>query len=202
MSEIYWFVGGSGDPSAVLQRAGVRAAWLDEVHRLDPGEPLNLIGLNAPWFAWDARSPADHKLLLLASSQLLAASRRLILLLQGDSCVLLGSPEAVGRYNLLPKARLLAHYESGSEPPLADWLAAVLTDQPDPEGEPPPAPGLIALAGDAPVASELPLPALEAAPLLAALNQLVMALQSGDPAGLLVSLPAAGPRLATRVERI
>jgi hypothetical protein len=113
MAEAYLFAAveaGSPDEAlkSVLRSSGVRAAWVNEVHWL--GQPLPAALASKALFGWP-----DAPLLALFSLQALlralqnGAADLLVLgesTSQGAAALLLGSPAAVGRWNLPPLARL------------------------------------------------------------------------------------------------
>jgi hypothetical protein len=116
MSEVYWITGGEiklpGDNiSEELVAAGIRPGWIDEVHWISTQESrLPVFTENLPAYRWNVGAITAHRLLHLLLSDLLTNSREIILL--GEICAsqvcfsLLGSPQAAGRYNLLPRFRL------------------------------------------------------------------------------------------------
>jgi hypothetical protein len=113
MAEAYLFAAveaGSADEAleSALRSAGARAAWVSEVHWL--GQPLPAVLVDKALFGWP-----DAPLLALFSLQALLRalqSGAADLLILGQStpqraaALLLGSPAAVGRWNLPPLARL------------------------------------------------------------------------------------------------
>ena len=116
MPEAYLFAAveaGSADEAveSALRSAGARAAWVSEVHWLGQPLPAQRAGLaDKALFGWP-----DAPLLALFSLQSLLRALQSggsdLLILgqstpQGAVALLLGSPAAVGRWNLPPLARL------------------------------------------------------------------------------------------------
>jgi hypothetical protein len=121
MSEVYWVWGGeitavSGVSSLLQAQAGIRPAWVEEIHWLSApgGQSANAVdGLSAslPLFSWQLPGMQDHYLLQSVGRTVMLEQRDLVVIVeekQGNLAALaLASPRAVGRYNLLPHARLI-----------------------------------------------------------------------------------------------
>ncbi len=94
----------------LLQKAGARPAWLNQVHWL--GQPAPAPLPNCPFFAWPEHALLAFFCLQSAMLSLETGAADLILLGQsagmGAAALLLGSPAAVGRWNLPPAAHLHA----------------------------------------------------------------------------------------------
>ncbi len=112
MPEAYLFSFASGEPAQALAQAlsgaGARANWLDEVHWL--GLPLPAAPGGKPLFAWPDAPLLPLFCLQAALRMLQSGAADLIALGQSATgeaaALLLGSPAAVGRWNLPPLARL------------------------------------------------------------------------------------------------
>jgi hypothetical protein len=121
MSEVYWVWGteitGAAELCGLLQtQAGIRAAWVEELHWLatTPVQTRNpgggFLG-SLPFFHWDMPGMEDHFLLQAVGRAVILEQRSLVIIVeekQGKLAALaLASPRAIGRYNLLPHARLV-----------------------------------------------------------------------------------------------
>jgi hypothetical protein len=113
MAEAYLFAAveaGSPDEAleSVLRSSGVRAAWVNEVHWL--GQPVPAALASKALFGWpDAPLLALFNLQALLRALQNGAADLLVLgesTSPGAAALLLGSPAAVGRWNLPPLARL------------------------------------------------------------------------------------------------
>lgn len=118
MSEAYLFAASqtgtpdTGTPDVALQdllrKAGARPAWLAEVHWL--GAPLPAAPEGRPFFAWPDYPLLPFFVLQSALRGLQSGATDLVALGQSTgenaAALLLGSPAAVGRWNLPPLARL------------------------------------------------------------------------------------------------
>jgi hypothetical protein len=121
MSEVYWVWGGeittSGELSGLLQaQAGIRPAWIEEMHWLSAfaGQSATAVdGFSAslPLFRWEMPGMQDHYLLQSVGRAVMLEHRDLVVIVEEKqaklSALALASPRAVGRYNLLPHARLI-----------------------------------------------------------------------------------------------
>jgi hypothetical protein len=141
MSEVYWVWGGeitgAAEVSGLIQsQAGIRPAWVEELHWL--AAPLNkseCLGdgfpASLPIFYWDMPGMQDHFLLQATGRAVMLEQRSLAVIAvekQGKlAIVVLASPRAVGRYNLMPHARLvfLPSLQSNEKP---DQIAAHLLE--------------------------------------------------------------------------
>lgn len=90
--------------AAPLAAAGVRAARVDEVAWLGP--PPAPMPENIPAFIWPDGSLQSQLVLHTLLAELARDEREMVVLGQGSASLLLGGPAVVGRYNLLPLARL------------------------------------------------------------------------------------------------
>ena len=113
MSEAYLFAASkAAAPDAALQdllrKAGARPAWLAEVHWL--GAPLPAAPEGWPFFAWPDYPLLPFFVLQSALRGLQSGAFDLVALGQSAgenaAALLLGSPAAVGRWNVPPLARL------------------------------------------------------------------------------------------------
>jgi hypothetical protein len=121
VSEVYWVCGGeiSGATELIdlLQaQAGIRPSWVEELHWLatapaqtqnpEAGFPASL-----PFFQWEMPGMQDHFLLQAAGRAVMLEQRSLTVIVEAKqgklAALALASPRAVGRYNLLPHARLV-----------------------------------------------------------------------------------------------
>jgi hypothetical protein len=123
---------------SILKQAGLRAERLNEVHWLyDPaGNPPAAEDLDhftaASVFQWPDLPLIDHYLLQSCARSARLGDSHLILLLQTwqgrSAAALIASPQAVGRYNLAPAARIFAQAAfragegEGQLPILAGWM--------------------------------------------------------------------------------
>jgi hypothetical protein len=121
MSEVYWVWGGeitgAAELSGLLQaQAGIRPAWVEELHWLSAapaqnGNPGEGFPDSLPVFKWEMPGMQDHFLLQATGRAVMLEQRSLVVIVeekQGKLAVqALASPRAVGRYNLLPHARLV-----------------------------------------------------------------------------------------------
>ena len=203
MSEAYWIYScGEGEP-ALLSRNGIRREWIEEAHWLAP-LPASPNKDVATRFYWPIEPPHDHALLHLLGQALVSGERNLLLIGQGEAeTALLAGPNAIGRYNLNPKARLTARFtHAGAD--FTGWLAALPTRLEPFEVDPA---GIAWLAVDRHPGQQTAFPQAgwleNPEHLLRRMNELVNRLaQHRAQAGLLFSLPQHGPWLATLVERI
>ena len=111
---------------AVLEKASARLAWLDQVIWICEGTGalsdaqqarLSEATGQKPLVTWPQPGGSPHYLLHAASRSVLAGDCDLVALAQSGqttgAAALLASPKAVGRYNLLPRARIDARWEFG-----------------------------------------------------------------------------------------
>lgn len=136
MSEAYLFAASqTGAPDAaspdaalqdLLRKAGARPAWLAEVHWL--GAPLPAAPEGRPFFAWPDHPLLPFFVLQSALRGLQSGATDLVALGQSAgenaAALLLGSPAAVGRWNLPPLARLSPLSVQSAQP--AAFLAETL----------------------------------------------------------------------------
>lgn len=101
--------------SALEQRAHTRLRGVQEVHAIGGGlagclTEIALASPGAALYSWQEQPLLAHILLHNAARALESGERDLIVLLQAGgenaAALLLASPAAVGRYNLLPRARM------------------------------------------------------------------------------------------------
>jgi len=102
----------SGEPVETLEarlyaQAHVRQGWLEQTDRIGAA-PAGQVG--GPYVrSWPVQSGLQHFLLQQAARTLLAGDAHLAAVVEaGAGAALLASPEAVGVYNLSPRAALLA----------------------------------------------------------------------------------------------
>lgn len=192
--------------AAALTGPGIRPRWLDQVHLLGEESTPLPPEVTSPVYCWPCDASQDHAFFHLCQRSLLSGEVDLVLLARDESaCALLGSPVAVGRYNLLPHARLTARRANRSRMELSAWLVEVAGGleglEPGPEDI-----TYISLPGGEPLAAN-PFPQAEVlgepGSLLARLGALIRLLgETQGKAGLLLSQPADRLTLATLVERI
>jgi len=120
MSDIFWINGFELNESRPplqdgLEKAGVRPVMIEVVHSImNPADQL----FDHPWdkfqavFRWLPQAMLGDLLLQDACRALLIREYNLVLLAEKEDnsihCALLASPQAVGRYNLMPKAHIAA----------------------------------------------------------------------------------------------
>ncbi|NMB89587.1 MAG: hypothetical protein GYA17_14605 [Chloroflexi bacterium] len=228
MSEMYWIGGleerlapdGAGVVPGLARlaaRYGLRLDALEEVHWLgaDPVAGANAAPTGRPvWFYWEDRPGMAHYLAHAAGRGMAAGEQHLVVLAEWASetftAELFASPRAVGRYNLVPEARLAARltFPSGAEDAssgLAALQAALVQGELAPED-------VRLLAGSAwdqngygaafPQAARV-IGGRPGADGLALLHALLDMLKGSSlPAGMWMSAILPGPLLATLVERI
>lgn len=220
MRQVLWFAGGHFPlpedrrqfPEATLDWArehGIQTNWIDEINWLTGG---NRSGPAPRWparlsaFTWADISLLDHALLHAASHAILSGERNLVLLgeeEEDDAHVLaLCSEKAAASLSLAPVAALSARFSLASDDltaGLVSGLREVTLEQTS---------GLLAACDDSgrmPV--DLPggwrwLEGETSGCAVGLCNRLVEALRAGaSDTGLLVSLPAQGPGMATVLER-
>jgi hypothetical protein len=112
-NEVYWIAGGENDDlPALLAQAHVKPAWVDQTIWLGSA-PSDFTPPGA-FFAWAQAPLLDHYLLHAAGRTILTGGADLIVFGQqmgkGWAVALLASPMAVGRYNIMPAARLAAFF--------------------------------------------------------------------------------------------
>jgi len=112
--------------SALLKKGAARMAWVDQVHWIS-GDSKSLSGAESagilkiseqkPLLAWSEQAGSPHYVLHAASRSIMVGDCDLAVIAQSGqsdgSAVLLASPKAVGRYNLLPRARIIGRWELG-----------------------------------------------------------------------------------------
>ena len=213
-SETYWLAGGEYDLSAAdlphrLSAAGIRPIWIEEIHWVAPaGVALPDLGTAAPVCLWPPESQLQ-RLLHFSLSDLQTGALELALLGEINSdqvnFALLGSHQAAGRHNLLPRFRLTAIPYAPDLPGLPrlhfwhEWLEKMLLDPLDLAVVT--APGLPEqdLSAVFPNSKNLQLP--RELRFLGRLHQFLAHLeQNSSQFGLLVD--PTQPRTATLVERI
>ena len=111
--------------SSLLEAAHLKARRLQEIHWQSASpQPLTLSSIETSpdvvLFQWPDLPDLDHLLLHSTSRAILAGERELVLLGQEwqhhTAAVLLASPAAVGKYNLLPLARIESRLTLPAEP--------------------------------------------------------------------------------------
>ena len=116
MGEAFLLAGGTLSPAedgfqGWLEYQHLRLAWLDEIHQVS-GVPAPDSPPTIPVFNWPVDSTSAHRLLNLLIADIELDRRAMIGLViteAGNSFgMVLGSPTALGRRNLLPAARLCA----------------------------------------------------------------------------------------------
>ena len=186
---------------------GVRPAWVDELHLIEqaPSEDASSLGLSL--FHWAPAPLLDHFLLHALWRAQMSRTGDLAGLasqIESELCLaVLISPQAVGRWNLFPRARLSACLQfppSASADQIVEKLAASGCE-----------PETLALAStDGELAGQILGQAFPAAASLAEqgsaaarLNALAAALEEKQAAGgLLLSSAPGSPLLLTWVERL
>jgi hypothetical protein len=113
LGEVYWITGGeTADLLSLLAQAHVKPAWVDQTLWLGSAPP----DFTPPgaFFAWAQAPLLDHYLLHAAGRAILTGGADLIVFGQqmgkGWAVALLASPMVVGRYNIMPTARLAAFF--------------------------------------------------------------------------------------------
>ncbi len=127
MSETYWLLSTSTTPAELpaalqqaLQRGGIQPAWIAELHTLG-NAPLPGLSLSAAAYTWPVAPHAAQRLLNLLIDSVQRNAPELLALIEIPpaglpvTAVILGSPTAAGRRNLLPLARL---HSAPPQPPL------------------------------------------------------------------------------------
>lgn len=116
MGEVFLLAGGvissaEGGFQGWLENQHLRLAWLDEIHQVSE-VPAPDFPLNIPIFNWPIDSASAHRLLNLLITDIELDRHEMVGLAiteAGNSFgMVLGSPAALGRRNLLPAARLCA----------------------------------------------------------------------------------------------
>ena len=94
-----------------LENQHLRLAWLDEIHQVS-GVPAPESSQTIPFFNWPVDSASAHRLLHLLIADIELDRREMVgfVITEAGSTfgMVLGSPAALGRRNLLPAARLCA----------------------------------------------------------------------------------------------
>jgi hypothetical protein len=124
MADVYWLGQLSTQAGAFfndLRSLGVKPEWIQEAHLLGetPDLPFNSL------YRWPGEPTAAHRLLHFACQALESGDLDLLLLASGQIATLLASPDAVGRWNLLPRASLSACFSYPPEIPPVQFLAAL-----------------------------------------------------------------------------
>jgi hypothetical protein len=120
MSDIFWITGfeiKGSNPGLRdgLESAGIHPAWIEVVHSImDPADQR----MDAPWsefqaiYRWSRQVLLCDFLLQDACRALLTSEHNLVLLAEKEAgsvhYALLASPQAIGRYNLMPRAHIAA----------------------------------------------------------------------------------------------
>lgn len=200
MSEVYWIAGGdAADIPALLEGTRVKPERVDQTIWLGKAPPeFNPLGA---FFGWGLAPLLDHYMLQAAGRTILTGGADLIVIGQqvgqGFAVALLASPVAVGKFNILPRARLGAFLtlsptcvglaegilEAGSDP---TQITALALDGQDEEGI---LPGV----------KRIPLPRGCCSRAVSGLNRLA---QRKKGTGMLLGRLADNPALAVVVERI
>lgn len=124
---------------SLLERTSIPANRVQEMHWFIPPTPplgeldggLTEIATNAAILQWSSGSALEHYVLQSTARALQCGERALIVLGQSwenqSTALLLSSPSAVGRYNLLPKARISARFSISAAPDtvLGETAAAI-----------------------------------------------------------------------------
>lgn len=131
MSEVYFISGGEIPPdihdlNGWLEQRGIKPAWLQEIHWLSVDTaPVN--NRLPPLTHWQVVGTTAHRLLHLIMGEFILNKSEMALIAQSSQggCfgMILGSPAALGRRNLLPGARLtgLSGAAGGESPLIAAW---------------------------------------------------------------------------------
>jgi len=206
MSEAYWIHGLSHAGAAgaalniLLKASGVRTDWVEGIYWVGTGGGL------PPHFSWTGDGLASHHMLHAAGWALAAGERQLLVVgseLDGQVHIcLLAGPLAVGRYNLMPQARLGARLAFSPLAPAGFRYALEKTLRP--LGLALADVGCWAVEGPAPLCKALPDAALPGQGLaVPALNALVKALgECQQTTGVFFSAGSGGMALASVVERL
>jgi hypothetical protein len=121
VSEVYWVWSGeitdAAELSGLMQaQAGIRPGWVDELHWLfaslaQSGNLVEDFPTNLPHFRWEMPGMQDCNLLQSAGRAVMLEQSGLVVIVEEKrgrfAALALASPRAVGRYNLLPRARLI-----------------------------------------------------------------------------------------------
>ncbi len=145
MSEVYWIAGAqnweaSQGIDAWLARIGLKPTWIDEIFWLSsPGAPV-FSNLPDRSRQWDVTAATAHRLLQLILSDLLCGKNDFVVLVESRgqtiSLAALATPQAVGRYNLLPAGRLAALSGLHQGQPAPEIVKAVMANLAEFELEP------------------------------------------------------------------
>ncbi len=106
---------------AGLRELGLKAEWIQEAHLL--GKSLKIPGITC--FHWPLDKSAAHRLLHFTCQTLESGDLDLLLMVSGDKAAVLGSPRAIGRWNLLPRAALSARFSYSPAAPPGEFLPAL-----------------------------------------------------------------------------
>lgn len=114
MSEVYLVAGGEIPPAENeliewLEKQRINLAWLDEIQWISTRSSPE-VKYAIPQVYWPVNGSTVHRLLHLIFSEFLLSKREMSVVVQEVNdrhfALILGSPAALGRRNLLPKARL------------------------------------------------------------------------------------------------
>ena len=124
MADVFWLGDISLQSSAFssdLRSLGLKPEWIQEAHVL--GEALELPIKTV--YHWPGEPSASHRLLHFGCQALESGDLDLLLLASGEHAAVLASPDAVGRWNLLPRASLSACFSYPPDTPADQFLAAL-----------------------------------------------------------------------------
>jgi hypothetical protein len=108
MPDIFWLGGFSlhGDFLAGLRSLGLKSEWVQEAHLLGEAPELPVTAA----YHWPGQVSSAHRLLHFTSQALQSADLDLLLLADVDQVTALASPQAIGRWNLNPRANLCERF--------------------------------------------------------------------------------------------
>ena len=124
MADVFWLGEvslQSGAFSSGLRSLGLKPEWIQEAHVLGQAPELPIKTL----YRWPVDSSPAHRLLHFACQALESGGLDLLLLASGAHAAVLASPDAVGRWNLLPRASLSACFSYPPDTPSDQFLAAL-----------------------------------------------------------------------------
>ncbi|HWQ04462.1 MAG TPA: hypothetical protein VN452_03825 [Longilinea sp.] len=124
MADVFWLGELSLLASAFsngLRSLALKPEWIQEAHVLGQAPELPIKTL----YRWPGDSSAAHRLLHFACQALESGDLDLLLLASGQGATVLASPDAVGRWNLLPRASLSACFSYPPDTPSDQFLSAL-----------------------------------------------------------------------------
>ncbi len=124
MADVFWLGDislQSGAFSSGLRSLGLKQEWIQEAHMLGDAPELPIKAL----YHWPGEPSASHRLLHFTCQALESGALDLLLLASGEHAAALASPDAVGRWNLLPRASLSACFSYPPDTPPEQFLAAL-----------------------------------------------------------------------------